>query len=310
MVTKAATQQGGRKRTSRSGATSSFAAVSPAEHCRSASDAVAKIRYQTMNSDPGHSREEEDIDDKTLTSFSLRDNKSFDDSGSAAVRGLTAEAVPSYEPCNLNASLKSNYNEQFKQQGKLNPYLHANAMASSFCWVGKLHADHRAAARWCYQCKHTILSASHIYASGIAEADYVAGVNSRDIQLNFKTVVDLESVLTALPWISNKPVQPQLAASAASSSAYNAAQHAGNYSSSSHLEFMDLDENNTAERRAQRISVQLRDTTIDALLGIPMAKKRSVGGTPSLSKITASRLALRRSLQMLASRLPNWNAPE
>ncbi|KAI8800955.1 hypothetical protein BJ742DRAFT_45804 [Cladochytrium replicatum] len=90
------------------------------------------------------------------------------------------------------------------------------------------------------------------------------GVNSRRIQLNFKTVVDSESFHTALiPWISIKPAQPRLAASAASSSAYistplpnypnpkpavsaagrlaalrgqsgvdnNAAQHAGNYAS-------------------------------------------------------------------------------
>ncbi|KAI8809076.1 hypothetical protein BJ742DRAFT_249147 [Cladochytrium replicatum] len=86
-VTKAATHRGRRKRTSRSGATSSPTAVSPAERRRSASDTVAKIRRQTINGDSGHSGEEENVADKTLVNFSWRKNKTFDDGDDPKNRG-------------------------------------------------------------------------------------------------------------------------------------------------------------------------------------------------------------------------------
>ncbi|KAI8805182.1 hypothetical protein BJ742DRAFT_821302 [Cladochytrium replicatum] len=215
MVTKATTQRGRRKRTSCSGATSSSAAVSPAERRRSASDAVAKIRRQAMSSDSGHSSEEEKVADKTLVNFSLGDNESFDhgddsENGRRKQRGNDLEELigvfeskfkrKSFEKekkagarasqkltqaldnvqqlfgdsqqklRNLNASLKSKYDEQFEQQEARikRQKVHIEKTVQNIKQlVGKLESDMKAAEQIQRQFDQQFQSEAKIHEEGL-----------------------------------------------------------------------------------------------------------------------------------------------
>ncbi|KAI8808248.1 hypothetical protein BJ742DRAFT_739074 [Cladochytrium replicatum] len=166
MVTKTAGQRGGKKRASRAGAASSSAPVSPTERRRgSGSAAAAKIRRQTINSDPGHSSEEKDIADKTLTNFSLRDNESFDYSGDSKIGGRknsikfkrkstekqkNAEAKASQKLCKALDNIQqlfgdSHQNRQIESRIKRQKVHTEKTVQSIKQMVGKLENDVNAA---------------------------------------------------------------------------------------------------------------------------------------------------------------------